>query len=58
VEELRRLLDADVDNQKGQGRVVEMRRLYNESPEEFVRRYLVPATGMPNERGNFSLTTR
>lgn len=58
VEELRRLLDDDVDNQQGRGRVVEMRRLYNESPEDFVRRYLVPTEVTVREKGLYTLTTR
>jgi hypothetical protein len=58
VEELHRLLDSDVENQQGIGRVVEMRRLYVQSPEQFIRRYLIPTDSNPNERGNFTLTTR
>jgi len=58
VDELHRLLDADVENQQGIGRVVEMRRLYVQSPEDFVRRYLIPTGTNPNEKGNFTLTTR
>lgn len=58
VDELHRLLDSDVENQQGSGRVVEMRRLYVQSPEDFVRRYLIPTDSNPNERGNFTLTTR
>jgi hypothetical protein len=58
VKELGRLLDADVANQQGPGRVVEMRRLYQESPENFVRRYLIPTDGTPSEKGPFTLTTR
>ncbi len=56
--ELRQLLAADVTNQGGQGRVVEMRRLYNEDEEAFVRRYLIPSDGTAAEKGDFSLTTR
>jgi hypothetical protein len=60
VEELRLLLDADVANQNSQGRVVEMRRLYLESPKEFIQRYLLPIEGSsgPPEKGFFTLTTR
>jgi hypothetical protein len=58
VKELGRLLEADVRNQNNTGRVVEMRRLYNESPDLFVRRYLIPGQGAPAERGLFTLTTR
>jgi hypothetical protein len=42
VKELGQLLDADVVNQQERGRVLEMRRLYFQSPEAFVRRYLIP----------------
>lgn len=58
VKELGALLDADVANQGGQGRVVKMRRLYRENPEAFVRRYLIPTEVTPTERGQFTLTTR
>jgi hypothetical protein len=73
VKELQRLLDADADNQRGVGRVVELRELYRESPTEFLRRYLrppmlvpasdpasryLPPTDTRAERGDFTLTTR
>jgi hypothetical protein len=58
VEELHRLLDSDVDNQKGRGRVVEVRRIFMENQEEFVRRYLLPTDLTRNEKGHFTLTTR
>jgi hypothetical protein len=74
VKELGQLLDADVANQKGHGRVNEMRRLYLQSPAEFVDRYLIPVEippgdkvpfsrdllpwGDTTERGIFTLTTR
>jgi hypothetical protein len=58
AKELGQLLDADVQNQDGKGRVVEMRRLYLASPVEFVRRYLLPGEGSPAEQGPFTLTTR
>src|ERR1019366_8727143 len=58
VEELDGLLDADVANQNGHGRVVEMRRLYAESPEDFIRRYLIPTDSTQGEKGMFTLTTR
>ena len=58
VKELGQLLDLDVDNQKGQGRVVEMRRLYLEDSEAFVRRYLIPTESTTTEKGFFTLTTR
>jgi hypothetical protein len=54
AKELDQLLDADVSNQHGIGRVVEMRRLYRESREEFLHRYLIPANPDPNERLVFS----
>jgi hypothetical protein len=74
VKELGDLLDVDVANQSNSGRVLEMRRLYRENPEAFVRRYLIPVNPpnskepysvdlpptdvRPPERGYFSLTTR
>jgi hypothetical protein len=58
TKELGELIDSDSANQNGQGRVVEMRRLYAESPEGFVRRYLIPVDGTPEEKGPFTLTTR
>jgi hypothetical protein len=58
VEELGRVLDADIANQNGQGRVVEMHRLYGLDAAAFVRRYLLPAEGTPREKGIFTLTTR
>jgi len=72
--ELAQLLNSDLANQQGQGRIVEMRRLYIEDPGAFVRRYLIPVSSMstpqesvsrelrpnvaPPEKGWFSLTTR
>jgi hypothetical protein len=72
VKELGVLLDEDVANQEGKGRVTEMRRLYRQDPVAFVRRYLVPVDGSmpgpyspdlppnttPAEKGDFTLTTR
>jgi hypothetical protein len=74
VEELGRLLDADVSNQHEAGRVVELRRLFHQSPDAFVRRYLIPIDGSTEvgcdfsrdlpplnaspEKGVFTLTTR
>jgi len=58
VKELGQLLDFDVANQKGRGRVIEMRRLYLENPEAFVRRYLIPTEVTRTEMGHFTLTTR
>jgi hypothetical protein len=58
ADEFRQLLEADVLNQSGRGRVLEMRRLYRENPEAFIRRYLIPIEGAPAEKGDFTLTTR
>lgn len=58
VKELSQALDQDVSNQGGHGRVLEMRRLYQESPQEFLRLYLLPVEGAPAEKGDFTLTTR
>src|SRR5579872_3520659 len=54
LKELGDLLDADVANQSNRGRVLEMRRLYKENPEAFVRRYLIPITP-PNSPGPYSV---
>jgi hypothetical protein len=58
LEELGRLLDADVTNQQGKGRVLEMKRLYRVDSKAFVRRYLLPTDVTRGERGSFTLTTR
>jgi hypothetical protein len=58
VAEMRRLLDTDVANQDGKGRILEMRRLYAEDPAAFVSNYLLPSDGAPQEDGTFTLTTR
>ncbi len=58
VTELRQLLDTDVANQNGQGRVIAMRRLYAGDPEGFVRQYLIPTSSTEAEQGPFTLTTR
>ena len=58
VDELKRLLDADVENQHGQGRVVEMRDAFAADPVKFMKEHLVPTETGKYERGVFSLTTR
>jgi hypothetical protein len=58
VEEMKKLLDADVENQRGKGRVVEMREFFARDPEKFVREKLVPTEKTTHERGVFSITTR
>ena len=58
VAEMKRLLDTDVTNQDGKGRVLEMRRLFVEDPAAFVSNYLLPSDGAPQEEGTFTLTTR
>ena len=55
---MKRLLDADVENQRGKGRVVDMRDAFAADPEEFVREKLDPTDKTPHERGVFSITTR
>ena len=55
---MKRLLDADVENQRGKGRVVAMRDAFNADPAKFVKEQLVPTDKTPHERGVFSLTTR
>jgi hypothetical protein len=61
VDEMKRLLDADVENQRGNGRVVEMRDAFAADPAKFVREKLVPGSEPEKpryERGVFSVTTR
>jgi hypothetical protein len=58
VEEMKRLLDADVENQRGEGRVVEMRSAFNADPAKFVKEHLVPTDKTTYEKGVFTLTTR
>jgi len=58
VEEMKKLLDADVENQRGKGRVVQMRDAFAVDPEKFVREKLVPTEKTTHERGVFSITTR
>jgi hypothetical protein len=59
VEEMKRLLDEDVDNQHGKGRVVEMREKFADDPTKFVKeQLLVVEPKKPYERGVFTLTTR
>lgn len=56
--ELADLLARDVENQRGEGRVVEMQRLYAADPVTFIQRYLVPTEVTVLERGHHTLTTR
>jgi hypothetical protein len=58
LNELGQLLEADVNNQNGRGRVIEMRRLFLADPGEFVREYLIPTEKVIYEKGFFTLTTR
>jgi hypothetical protein len=74
LKELAGLLDADVNNQGGQGRVLGMRDLYKKDPRAFLQRYLVPVYAATRqqplsrdlppldvprpEKGSFTLTTR
>jgi hypothetical protein len=58
VKEMQQVLDKDVANQDGKGRVVEMRRLFSEDPAAFVANYLLPTDKSPAEEGAFTLTTR
>ncbi len=58
VEEMKRLFDADVENQHGHGRVVEKRAAFNADPAKFVKEQLVPTDKTPLEKGVFTLTTR
>jgi hypothetical protein len=58
VEEMKTLLDADIENQHGKGRVVQMRDEFKAAPEKFVREHLLPTDKTVLERGHFTLTTR
>ena len=58
VAEMRRVLEADVANQDGKGRVVEMMRLFSENPAAFVQKYLLPTDVTVGEKGIFTLTSR
>jgi hypothetical protein len=57
IAEMKQLLGSDVENQNGQGRVVEMRKLFQEKPEEFLRTKLLPGKTIL-EKGHFTVTTR
>jgi hypothetical protein len=58
VEEMKRLLDADVANQNGQGRVVHRRDAFAADPAKFVKEHLLPTEKTVLEKGHFTLTTR
>ena len=58
IAEMGRVLDADVANQDGKGRVLEMKRLFSEDPAAFVANYLIPTNVNRGEEGPFTLTTR
>ncbi len=58
VAEMNWVLDADVVNQNGKGRVLEMKRLFAEDPAAFVANYLIPTDVTSAEEGTFTLTTR
>src|SRR5439155_7783076 len=48
--EMKKLLDADVENQRGKGRVVEMRDAFAADPAKFVKEHLVPTEKTTHER--------
>lgn len=63
LEEFGKLLEADVANQGNQGRVLEMRALFQKNPVRFIRSHLLLPSKPSDlnrapERGYFSLTTR
>ena len=58
VAEMGKVLDEDVANQDGKGRVVEMKRLFAEDAAEFVANYLLPTNLTRAEMGVFTMTTR
>jgi hypothetical protein len=58
VEEMKQRLDADVENQNGHGRVVQMRDAFKADPPKFVTEHLVPTDKTVLEKGHFTLTTR
>jgi len=58
LEEMGRLLEADVANQEGHGRVLEMSELFFRDPEAFIRTQLVLTEQTILEKGHHTLTTR
>ena len=56
--EMSKVLEADVDNQGGHGKVVEMKRLFAEDAAAFVQNYLLPTEITSGEKGIFTLTSR
>ncbi len=58
VSELRILLEKDLENQDGSGRVKEMLEQFNADPKAFVLEHLKPTDQNPREKGVFTLTTR
>ncbi|MGI8904982.1 MAG: hypothetical protein ACR2IE_00635 [Candidatus Sumerlaeaceae bacterium] len=58
LNEMEALLIADVENQGGTGRVVEMQQKFKADPAAFVKEHLLPFDKDVRERGIFTLTTR
>ncbi len=58
LSELGELLQRDVENQDGCGRVVERQREFEKDPKAWLKRWLLVSDENRLERGDFSLTTR
>ena len=56
--EMMELLCADEKNQEGRGRVVKIRREFEENPEQWLAMYLLPVVEDLREKGYYALTTR
>jgi hypothetical protein len=57
LEEMKKLLASDVDNQRGQGRVLDMQNQFKEDPQAFLRTHLRESETIL-EKGHFTVTTR
>jgi hypothetical protein len=58
VDEMKQLLAEDVENQSGEGRVIDMQKAFDANPAKFVQEHLVPTEKTVLERGIFTATTR
>lgn len=58
LEEMGKLLAADVENQYFKGTVLEIRELFRQNPEEFISNYLIPLDKSVYEKGFHTMTTR
>ena len=56
--EMGALLERDEENQNHRGRVVRLRKEWQDDPEAWLQMYLLPCEEIRREKGYFSLTTR